>query len=272
MRKFQRSVAAAIFAGLIMVGLVPCVAHAGYILLVTGEETSGSSTVDIMRGSSDVGNIRVKRSLSVGTDKWGESLAEVELENTSNFTATIPVENGITAYTKWEWTHDGEDSTALYRFECDIEVDVYADAALDIESLFWGCGKIVTNAWAKIECDTATTDGKVSEKSVWAGVEVINDSGGLTGIGGGLTEASISWSVPSAQNTSPGQSYHEIASVTDTDDDPGSQCFVILRTKAWAKVYETRDTTDDMYKDKSKAFAKIDTSYPDLDLEGPWLK
>ncbi|MCC6694252.1 MAG: hypothetical protein IT365_01350 [Candidatus Hydrogenedentes bacterium] len=125
---------------------VPSVAHAGYTLVPTGETASGSSTVNIMRGSTDVGNLRVNRSLTIGTDKWGNAHAEVELENTSNSTATTPAEGGITAYTKWEWTHDGQDSTALYRFDCDVVARVYADAALDIEGLYFGYGKIVTHA------------------------------------------------------------------------------------------------------------------------------
>lgn len=271
MGTFQRFVTAEIFA-VCLVGFVPCVSHAGYTLAPpTGEEASGSSDVNIMRSSTKVGEINAHRSLSYGTTKYGNSYVTVDYQNTSFWTETTPADNEITAYTKWEWNHDGQDSTALYRFEYDVRAIAYASAALDIESVVWGKGKIVTHGWAKLTADTANSDVDSSEKSVWAGVQVIQDSGGLSRIGLGLTEGSIEWDNPNPQIASPSETHSEIVAIAGTDDDPGSQCFVQIMTKAWGKAHETKYTTDLMSTDESRGKGYLDTSYGDLDLEGPRL-
>ncbi|MCC6694251.1 MAG: hypothetical protein IT365_01345 [Candidatus Hydrogenedentes bacterium] len=111
----------------------------------------------------------------------------------------------------------------------------------------------------------------MSEKDVWAGAEVIQEAGGLTGIGIGVIELSINWSDIIPQSTAPGESFLVYVSIFEYDDDPGSRCGIKFSSSASAKAYATRDTTDYMFQAKSKAFAEIDTSYGELDLGGPRL-
>lgn len=168
---------------------------------------------------------------------------------------------------KWTWNWDGDDPPpSECNFSFDLRAVVTAEANMEMRSER-GKGKFECYAYARLVADTANMDVVSNERHLWVGVQHIEHTGGLTGIGVGPFSGSIQWSDPDPQDLTPYMLRTEFVHIAGTDDDPGSVCFVEVHTAAATQVGEFEYAY--RRENYSNANARLDYSYPLHKLQSP---